>query len=420
MDPNNGGEQGENDNSIQKLEENLNSLKQEVPEVSAPEVAPPSLPAIDLPSEPEHQEDEVVEKADQSTNLSETTLVHEIPQAVSPLTKIAKVLLVVSLLALAAYFVGTFVSNKKVVTPTPTLVPTPVATIDPTVDWKTYTNNKFGISLKYPDRFNLSEEVATVDFLFRVHFEDRQKQAVGFNVEVWPVGVDEAIQKVKNVSAKAAPPITNIPQSQIMIDNVSGTNLVLESDRLESQSTIYVVKYGQHSYVLTFQTLPNDNKWIDQILSTFRFLGQDKGQKMYTNSKLGLSFSYPSDLIYVYDYLNNFTDKSQLTGSLSLQNFADKGNSQITNDDFQIAIWVGKDTGITLDKLAMNAGSKSIKHTTVNGVDSVKGTSVQKYQDVPTVWLINKGVLYTLQLSTPSSINATWFDQILSTFKFTK
>ena len=61
----------------------------------------------------------------------------------------------------AAFFVGIYYQgmNKKTevaqISPTPQQ-PTP--TLDPTADWKTYTNN--GISLKYPSNWNISPDTS--------------------------------------------------------------------------------------------------------------------------------------------------------------------------------------------------------------------------------------------------------------------
>ena len=76
----------------------------------------------------------------------------ELPKQSLFLVKLAQVLLGVAILAAVAYFVGTFVTGKKV-TPTPTFSPaavsSPTPTPDPTANWKTYTMK--GFQFKYPD-----------------------------------------------------------------------------------------------------------------------------------------------------------------------------------------------------------------------------------------------------------------------------
>lgn len=82
----------------------------------------------------------------------------EVPKPSSPLTKIAVFLLIISILSLAAYFIGTFVSGKKVISPTPTPTPlsspSPVAILDLTANWKTYSNAE--LSFKYPDTWQMN------------------------------------------------------------------------------------------------------------------------------------------------------------------------------------------------------------------------------------------------------------------------
>jgi len=46
---------------------------------------------------------------------------------------------------------------KPVNFPAPTPVSSPAPAIDPTANWKTYTNTKFGVSFRYPLEWNLKE-----------------------------------------------------------------------------------------------------------------------------------------------------------------------------------------------------------------------------------------------------------------------
>lgn len=122
--------------------------------------------------------------------------------------------------------------------------------------------------------------------------------------------------------------------------------------------------------------------------------------KTYTNSKLGFTFQYPTELVFLSDGLDN-------GGSLLLQNFDGIKSNGDTNTSFQLALFKTQTNG-------------SGQITTINSYRAIRGTSVQKKEDVPTVWITNGTSYYMFQLSTPKTINSVWFDQILSTFQFTK
>lgn len=134
--------------------------------------------------------------------------------------------------------------------------------------------------------------------------------------------------------------------------------------------------------------------------------------KTYTNSLYKFSFTYPAELTYLYDQLSG--------GNLLLQNFDGSKPRKELNSDFQLVLVVSKDDGNTLSQLAKNAASKNTTNVKIGEADAVRGTSIQKYVDVPTVWFKDNGNLFTIQLSNPNSTNNKWFDQILSTFKFTE
>lgn len=141
--------------------------------------------------------------------------------------------------------------------------------------------------------------------------------------------------------------------------------------------------------------------------------------KTYINNQIGISFSYPQELIYSYDKFTDFISDKSLSGNLLIQNFDGSRPRQEEVSDFQIAIFVSKDEGKTLEQYAQNAGSKSMQKIKVGGLDAIKGASIQKNTEVPTIWVKSSSNLFTIQFSNPKSINSLWFDQILSTVKFT-
>jgi hypothetical protein len=137
--------------------------------------------------------------------------------------------------------------------------------------------------------------------------------------------------------------------------------------------------------------------------------------KTYTNTQYGFSFKYPTDLGFLYDQLSG--------GNLLLQNFNGTAPRKELDSDFQFALFVTKYDGTPLFKFSeqwekeLKTGKPIIVE--IANKQAVRGFSGQKYNPVPTIWFTDKNNLYTIQLSNPESTNKDWFDQILSTFKFT-
>jgi len=75
--------------------------------------------------------------------------------------QIVIILLALVLVAAGAYYFGT--KNKSVQAPTASVQPSanPVATADPTVNWKTYTNKKYGYKFQYPENWAISEKLVS-------------------------------------------------------------------------------------------------------------------------------------------------------------------------------------------------------------------------------------------------------------------
>src|SRR3989344_660851 len=104
-------------------------------------------------------------------------------------------------------------------------------------------------------------------------------------------------------------------------------------------------------------------------------------------------------------------------GNQLLQNFDGSKPRQETASDFQLALFVSKDDGTSLENYPKQwegeFGKLQTETITIGGIKAIKGFSGQKYRVVPTVWFTLTNILYTIQLSNPNSTNKSWFDQIL-------
>lgn len=144
--------------------------------------------------------------------------------------------------------------------------------------------------------------------------------------------------------------------------------------------------------------------------------------KVYSNKRFGFSFPYPKELAYLYDHLDGFSEDGNTSGELILQNFVGFNDRVEKPNDFQLILFVHRNNNVPLEEYPAAAedklGKMQISELTIDGVRAMKASGGEKSKAVPTVWMIKDNVLYIFQLSEPGSLNADWFDQILSGFKF--
>jgi hypothetical protein len=137
--------------------------------------------------------------------------------------------------------------------------------------------------------------------------------------------------------------------------------------------------------------------------------------KTYANKDYGFSFSYPKELTYLYDHLKG--------GNILLQNFDGSSPRKELDSDFQMVITADDANSKPLEdypkQWETELGKLPTETISIGGIIAIKGFSGQKYQAVPTVWFIRNNTIFMAQLSHPKSTNKIWFDQILSTFRFT-
>ena len=155
--------------------------------------------------------------------------------------------------------------------------------------------------------------------------------------------------------------------------------------------------------------------------------GETANWKTYTNSALGFSFSYPKELNYIYDQFG-FNHPDNPEGNLLLQNYDGSKLSKDDSANFQMEVDAYKNTDqATLEKYVKDPNkvwninnAQTFTSLILGNEPALKGQAIQKNEKVPTLWVAHKGYILTIHSETPNSQNASWFNQILSTFKFTQ
>lgn len=214
-----------------------------------------------------------------------TPVAIEQPKQSNFLTILLSILLIISV-AISGYFayqtqmlvkeLSTLKTQDKSAVDTLELAVEPIATesseIDPTADWKTYTNSKFNFSFKYP---------AEMSYIY-----DQSDQYV-------EDGLSNAMILVQNFQGTKPRTETNDDfQIVVYISNKSGAFNLEDPQGDQTEVVINGVKaiksFTTQKWVsvptVFFQSSPNKiavqlsnpestNKiWFDQILSTFKFL----------------------------------------------------------------------------------------------------------------------------------------------------
>lgn len=182
-------------------------------------------------------------------------------------------ILVIGVVAGGAYYLGKQVSPKpspaSIVTSqsTPSSVPS-----DEIANWKTYTDNKYGFSIKYPDTWKYLE---TPTEIYKTN-----------NPQVWfgsglPMPQTDARAEVAISISKDDPSskwkpenFENYKSESVQLDNIVGTRITGNYKIAPERKDVVVIIRSKDYY---FEVLPAnfDNeslKKFNQILSTFKFL----------------------------------------------------------------------------------------------------------------------------------------------------
>ncbi|OGC47025.1 hypothetical protein A2713_02205 [candidate division WWE3 bacterium RIFCSPHIGHO2_01_FULL_35_17] len=202
----------------------------------------------------------------------------------------------VVILGLALTYLSYLLNNSRtsVVENTPTSETSESEGIseDPTANWKTYTNEEYGFSFKYPAQFYLkafppnSITIAneplpdgqldptrrisiTVDSLYSGKYEQIRNAKAGADVSEAHHAVDVVIEKVRNFTVDSADAV------EYYRDGVSKQSEIGRG--FIGYERIILIRSPEDKYIqllLTSSSVEETNQWsdtFDQILSTFEF-----------------------------------------------------------------------------------------------------------------------------------------------------
>lgn len=191
---------------------------------------------------------------------------------------IGVVLLVVALVGAGAYYLG---SRRTVPTTNLELASTqtPTPTPDPTANWKTYTSNRAGFSLKYPTSLPIETRLCGGTCLEDLSFTPNPF-AGSSSIAVVLAFKDPRIKTLddyKNIFIKNDSSIINVQAA-----NIGGNTAVsykLSGGIPPLPIIEYAVIHNDYYYLIrledsdeTNKDLIGNQKMFDQILSTFKFI----------------------------------------------------------------------------------------------------------------------------------------------------
>ncbi|HKB88715.1 MAG TPA: hypothetical protein VKC53_03645 [Patescibacteria group bacterium] len=294
---------------------------------------------------------------------------------------------------------------------------TPLATADPTADWKTYINQEGKYQYSYPDSWKNTEPCASCEGPQNSSTinDTSSKYPDGyFTVSYYDSSYCQPEEKtVKSYNWKG------LVEKEITLSGEKANLLqgTLDyTDNLQHARRNILVTHNKSCYEITTWSYqnPNQEKTFDQILSTFKFLGQTNSLKTYSNPQLGISFEISDPSIPVLDY-DSFKNRvaSSKPGLLITKtpyyttNIPDcPTNSPITENCF-----VGSSSWGQPEKIKQTTlGGKVAKSYFVN--DSVLN------EPVHVIETISQPTIQLAYVVGGSGLEET-FQQILSTFKFT-
>ena len=313
----------------------------------------------------------------------------------------------------------------------------PIIHKDPTANWKTYTNDQYGFSFKYPSDWILNTNangLVSVSNTTKVdpklsdleNFADGNNGSIGF-----------MIQKSANPNLLSTrvwfseyfkDGFSSKPESDedITFSGRSGVRIALADMGV---NIITYVPDGTNIIVISHQKADKFTAIYNQILSTFKFTDttsvNTSDWKTYTNDQYGFSVQYPSDWETLpFSQSGTPSHPEMIISSTNPTGFLYDGSVWIGIYDNEQAFFASEKATTFeqyLTNLAMD-GSESTyeQNVTLGGIKAYTvdypGITVDEY-----IMAEKDGKLYYINTEDPSDLKtAAVFNHVVSTFKFTQ
>lgn len=331
--------------------------------------------------------------------------------------------------------VGSYYAGRVQIAPTAPLTPT--SSPDPAANWKTYLNNTYMFSLKYPNDWGGGSVDDTRGGLIATFSKDGIvigiNRFLGSSLPTGYTNVLDWFDDLKSKKQKAIEPNDGYyygPGSgnfykwymYYKLDNIKEFAVnqysAIITSNINTGVSYIVIPHSLYIYQITLQPIgANDNSVIQQILSTFQFTNQNQTTDIstwntYKDSKLHIEFKYPDYLVYkdLRNGVISFSDNQNKT------KFNFSGFSALSTAGYQDHLQQRKNNGPILDQKTFTDSQNRVWQTdmALGEVYNFTGTLNQQ----GTYYIVSLQSGFDEEADNGNSFR-NFANQILSSFKFT-